>query len=85
MAWFPCHFVGKPIVALRNIFCFLRLESQSLGATPNKCRPANPHNSAVSLEIFTFLTASAQDKLTVFGEYNSELKCYLAEKQKEIS
>ena len=52
MAWFPCHFAGKPVVALQNVFCFIRLKSQSWGPTPDKCRPANSHDSAVSLKIF---------------------------------
>ena len=84
--WFSCHFVGKSVVVLQNVLCFLRLESQSLRATPNKCRPANSHDSAVSLKIF-YLSHGLRTRQCqgFFWEYTSDLKCYLVEKKKEIS
>ena len=71
------------MVVLQNVLCFLRLESQSLRATPNKCRLANSHDSAVSLKIFLPFSRP-QDKTMsgFFWEYTSDLKCYLVEKKK---
>ena len=60
------------------------MEDKPIALFVGTYRPANSHDSAVSLTInffLTFLTASQQLSLPIsrfFGKYHSDLKCYLA-------